>query len=114
MVFQDEYLQLGEQGGRAAAEDLNVGLQEFISGNFPTITSPKIVTSIFANVKELSENSVKAGIIGEAALLADFARGFNSSIALFDFVDVGQATDQATDKIKSMHVINSFVTGVIF
>ena len=102
MVFQDDYLQLGEQGGRAAAEDLSDALQEFISVNFPTITSPKIVTNIFANVKELSELGVKAGVISEPALLTDLVRGFNGSLALFDFVDVGQATDQATDKIKSM------------
>lgn len=110
MIFRDELVQQGEHGGRTAASDLNSALEAFIANNFPTINTPKIVTSIFANVRALSGLCVKAGVINEHTLFADFVRGFNNSISLFDFIDIGQGTGQASDKIKSTHALFLFVS----
>lgn len=108
MIFRDEFIQQGEQGGQNAANQLWTALDNFVASNFPSITSPKIMTRIFANVKGLSELCVRAGIINEYSLLDDFVRGFNSTRALFDFVDVGAGKDSANDKIGGTRYVFIF------
>lgn len=99
MIFQDYLLQQGEQGGREAANQLWACLRDYVTRNLPSISSPKIITRIFANVQGLAETCVKAGIIDKTSLFEDFVRGFNGSRLLFDFVDVGTGKDRADDKL---------------
>lgn len=99
MIFQDYLLQQGEQGGRDAANQLWACLRDYVTRNLPSISSPKIITRIFANVQGLAETCVKAGIIEKASVFQDFVRGFNGSRLLFDFVDVGTGKDRADDKL---------------
>ena len=100
MVFRDELLQKGEWGGRTAAKQLWNVLDSFASKSFPNVTSPKIITRVFVDVKGSSELYMKAGIINEHKVFEDFVRGFNDRIALFDFVDVGSESGKANDKIR--------------
>jgi len=102
MIFQDSFLQQGEQGGKDAANQLWASLREYVTRNFPSINSPKIITRIYANVKGLAEACYKAGIVDRPQLVEDFVRGFNGSRLLFDFVDVGSGKDRADDKIAGM------------
>ncbi|BDD55216.1 hypothetical protein MAP00_000761 [Monascus purpureus] len=109
VVFRDEFLQKGERGGRAAANQLWMALDDFVSNNFSGITSPKIVTKIFANVQGLGDLCVKAGVINERRVFEDFVRGFNNSKALFDLVDIGSEKGKASDKIEEcfkLHLYN--------
>jgi hypothetical protein len=99
MIFKDVFLQQGEQGGKDAANQLWAALNEYASRNLSSVTSPKIATRIYANVRGLSEACYRAGIIDRPTLMEDFVRGFNESRALFDFVDVGAGKDRADDKI---------------
>ncbi|OJJ37532.1 hypothetical protein ASPWEDRAFT_39231 [Aspergillus wentii DTO 134E9] len=99
LIFMDDFLQQGEQGGQNAATQLSTALEDYISSNFPSITTPKIMTKIYANVKGLSDLCVKGGIINEPTLLDDFVRGFNGTVPLFDLVDIGAGNDKAHDKI---------------
>ncbi|EEP83006.1 predicted protein [Uncinocarpus reesii 1704] len=107
MIFQDSFLQQGEQGGKDAANQLWLAVREYSARAFPNIQSPKIVTRIYANVKGLAEACFKAGIVERATLIEDFVRGFNASRLLFDFVDVGSGKDRADDKIAGMVLIQS-------
>lgn len=102
MIFNDEFLRNGEQGGRDAANHLTTTLNEYVARNLPNVTSPKIVTHVYANIKRLGEVSYNAGIVDKPSVVDDFVRGFNDSQLLFDFVDIGQGKDSADDKISGI------------
>ncbi|OOO10990.1 hypothetical protein OAory_01074600 [Aspergillus oryzae] len=99
IIFKDEYLQQGEQGGHDAAKKLYSALQDYVSGNFPTINSPRVITKMYVNVKGLSDLCVRGGVTTEPSLIEDFVRGFNASYPLFDLVDIGAGKESAHDKI---------------
>lgn len=99
MIFNDELLQQGEQGGRTAAMQLSTALQDYVGSSFPGIASPKIMTKIYTNMKGLSDMCIRGGLLNEQTLLDDFIRGFNESIPLFDMVDVGPGKDRPCHKI---------------
>lgn len=101
MMFKDELLQGGEQGGQLAAKELYTALEDYLAGNFPSLISPKLMTKLYVNLTGLSDACVRAGIVGDPSLLDDFARGFNNSAPLFDLVDIG-SKDKAQDKIGGM------------
>lgn len=102
MIFKDEFLQKGEQGGQNAAKQLYIALEDYLNGNFPHLISPKIMTKLYVNVKGLSDTCVRAGIISDPSLIDNFVRGFNNSAPLFDLVDIGSRKDRVHDKIGGL------------
>ncbi len=80
----------------------------FVHQNLSHLSSPKIIARIYANVKGLGDVLQKSGIIDRATLFEDFARGFNGSKLLFDFIDVGNGKDKADDKITGQSSCNVF------
>ncbi|KAG0161163.1 hypothetical protein PDIDSM_8696 [Penicillium digitatum] len=100
IIFKDEFLQLGEQGGRNAAKQLWKSLQGYVTTILSTITEPKIMTKIYLNVKGLVETYFRGGIALEASTVSEFIRGFNESASFFEIVDVGTGKTKAHDKIK--------------
>ncbi|EEH04293.1 C-x8-C-x5-C-x3-H zinc finger protein [Histoplasma capsulatum G186AR] len=108
MVFQDSFLQQGEQGGKDGANQLWAAIRDYASRNLPNIQSPKIIARVYANVKGLADACYKAGLIERPGLIEEFARGFNGSRLLFDFVDVGSGKDRADDKIAEMFKLHLY------
>ncbi|KAE8370091.1 hypothetical protein BDV27DRAFT_120014 [Aspergillus caelatus] len=108
IIFKDEYLQQGEQGGHDAAKKLYSALQDYVSGNFPAINCPRVITKMYANVKGLSELCVRGGVTTEPSLIEDFVRGFNASYPLFDLVDTGAGKESAHDKIGEAFRLNLY------
>ncbi|KAL4753254.1 hypothetical protein BDW72DRAFT_36487 [Aspergillus terricola var. indicus] len=109
MIFKDELLQLGEEGGRRAAKELSFAVENYVADNFPTIISPKIVTKMYVNMKALCDACIRTGVVMDHSLLDEFVRGFNSSFPLFDLIDVGTGKNAAHDKIKEtfkLHLYN--------
>ncbi|KAL2819127.1 hypothetical protein BJX63DRAFT_382445 [Aspergillus granulosus] len=109
MIFHDELLQLGEEGGRKAAKELSLAVEAYIDENFPSIISPKIIAKLYVNMKSLCDSCVRGGITADPSILDEFARGFNCAFPLFDLVDVGTGKDAAYDKIKEtfkLHLYN--------
>jgi hypothetical protein len=102
IIFKDEFLQLGEQGGRNAAKQLWTSLQGYVTANLSTITEPKIMTKIYLDVKGFTEACSRGGITLEASAIGEFIRGFNESTSFFEIVDVGTGKNKAHDKIKGM------------
>ncbi|KAJ5457990.1 Zinc fingerCCCH-type [Penicillium sp. IBT 31633x] len=100
IIFKDEFLQQGEQGGRNAAKQLWKSLQGYVTTNLSTITEPKIMTKIYLNVKGLIEMYIRGGMNLEFSTLSEFIRGFNESASFFEIVDVGTGKSKAHDKIK--------------
>ncbi|KAL4980079.1 hypothetical protein BDW66DRAFT_125577 [Aspergillus desertorum] len=109
MIFKDEFLQLGEEGGRKAAKELSFAVENYVADNFPTIISPKIVTKMYVNMKALCDACIRAGVTTDPSLLDEFVRGFNSTFPLFDLMDVGTGPNAAHYKIKEtfkLHLYN--------
>ena len=102
MIFDDNLLRKGEQGGHEAAGYLWNAVREYITTKVPEISSPKITTRVYANVRGLSEALYKSGIIERPSIFEEFARGFTGSKQLFDFIDVGMGKDRADDKLGGM------------
>ncbi|CAG8925401.1 unnamed protein product [Penicillium salamii] len=100
IMFKDEFLLLGEQGGRNAAKQLWKSLQSYVATNLPTIAEPKIMTKIYLNVKGLLDTYNRGGMTVEISIISDFIRGFNESASFFEIVDVGTGKNKAHDKIK--------------
>lgn len=99
IIFKDEYLQQGEDGGRSAAKALETGLRSYLAKNIPSVTEPKLLIKIFLNVKGFGKLCVQKGTILEAAI-HDFIRGFNETMSLSEIVDIGSDKNKAYHKIQ--------------
>ena len=101
MIFDDQYIQKGENGGREAATLLWGFVRDYVTQKIPNLSSDyKIVTRIYANLKGLGDACQRSGMLERTSLIEEFARGFTGSKQLFDFVDVGVGKDRADDKIS--------------
>lgn len=100
MIFDDYLIQKGEKGGKEAANLIWAAVNEFVARQLPHLSSPKIVTRIYANVKGLSDVLCKAGIIDNPSTFEAFTKGFNDKL-LFDFVDVGSGKKDMADDSKN-------------
>ncbi|GLA68211.1 hypothetical protein AtubIFM55763_003280 [Aspergillus tubingensis] len=101
IIFKDEFLQRGEEGGKVAANKLAVALKDYVASNFPGLDNPKIITRMYVNLKDLSEMCVRGVISTDPSSIEGFAKGFNNGHPLFDLVDTG--LDNAHDKIAGTH-----------
>ncbi|PWY72242.1 C-x8-C-x5-C-x3-H zinc finger protein [Aspergillus sclerotioniger CBS 115572] len=105
ILFRDEFLQAGEEGGKIAAKKLSISLKNYVFGNFPGIEIPKIIARMYVNIKALGEICVRGGITADPSSVEEFARGFNSH-PLFDLVDTG--VDSAHEKIGEAFKLNLY------
>ncbi|CAO2655243.1 Nn.00g103070.m01.CDS01 [Neocucurbitaria sp. VM-36] len=99
MIFLDEFLREGEQGGRRAAAQLSAAIQNYIETEADIPLGARIVCRIYANVRGLGDVLVRTGAIEEIGQFQDFVRGFTRGKTLFDFIDVGGGKDRADEKI---------------
>lgn len=102
ILFKDEYLQQGEEGGRSAAKQLEAGLRAYLTTNLPSINEPKLLTKVYMNVKSLGETCARSGIISEPGAIHEFVRGFNETMSFSEIVDVGSGRNIAYDKIQGL------------
>ncbi|MCJ1365332.1 hypothetical protein MMC16_004453 [Acarospora aff. strigata] len=118
MIFDEQFLKKGEQGGKEAAGLLWGSVRDYIRRENPELPSDiRIVTRIYANLKGLSEACYKAGLVERASLIEDFARGFTGSKQLFDYIDVGSGKDRADDKLTEifkLHLYDCHCRHIIF
>lgn len=96
MIFDDQLVQKGEKGGKEAANLIWAAVNEFVAQALPHLSTTKIVTRVYANVKGLSETLYKSGIIDSPSVFENFTKGFNDKL-LFDFVDVGSGKKDMAD-----------------
>jgi len=101
MIFEEELLCLGEEGGRQAAIKLSNEVAQW-SRTIPECKDAKVVVRIYANVKGLAKVCYDAKIVRHPDNVEDFARGFTRGRTLCDFVDVGPGKDRADAKITGM------------
>ena len=100
LIFRDSLLQDAEEGGKTAANLIWTAVRDHVARFLSEIASDyKIVVRVYAHLKGLSSACHNAGIVDNPANVENFARGFNGSKQLFDFVDVGHGKDRADEKI---------------
>lgn len=87
MLFTDEYIRGGQQGGQAAALILREVMNDWAPRFVVSLGKEfQLSVKIYANFQDLATRLVKAGIINSPFMFEDFARGFS---AIYDLVDVG-------------------------
>ena len=106
MIFDDNLIKHGENGGRQAASLLWNAISECVHNTMDLQSDIRIVTRIYANVRGLGDVCHKAGILAKPEMMEDFARGFTGSKQLFDFVDVGIGKDRADDKLSGKTLLS--------
>ncbi|KAI9890944.1 MAG: hypothetical protein M1814_003445 [Vezdaea aestivalis] len=99
MLFTDDFLKFGEQGGREAAKKIHNIAQDYIALELPKLSNYRIIARVYANLKGLADALYRAGVIEHQQKMIEFARGFTSSKPLFDFIDVGTGKDRADSKM---------------
>ncbi|KAH1301642.1 hypothetical protein KXX11_003708 [Aspergillus fumigatus] len=107
LIFKEEFMKQGEQGGKIAVKKLSTALQDYITTHFPNIASPKILTMIYMNVKGLADLCIQGGIKMELSVLEAFVRGFNGNGLLSDIIDVGTGKNKASDKIEETNIVSA-------
>ncbi|KAJ5398035.1 hypothetical protein N7509_006148 [Penicillium cosmopolitanum] len=100
IIFKDEFLQQGEEGGRNAAKQLYTALHTYVTANLPNIKVPKLLTKIYLNVRVFSEMCVRSGLVSDPSGIHDFIRGFNETMSFSEIVDIGSGKNKALDKMK--------------
>lgn len=90
----------GAKGGEAAADALLAALQQYVRGVMNESDEVDILVRAFANVSGLGAALERDGRLKSASQLREFAAGFSSRQAFFDFVDVGPGKERADLKVR--------------
>lgn len=118
MIFKDQFLNLGEEGGRQAASHLCNRVTEWAQKNVQECPADaKVVVRIYANLHGLATVCFKAGIVDHPGKIEEFARGFTRGKTLCDFTDVGPGKDRADGKIGEtlkLHLYDYHCRNILF
>ncbi|KAM0553843.1 hypothetical protein ACHAPJ_007189 [Fusarium lateritium] len=98
LIFQEQYISQGLEGGKRAANALRAAIADLCSkertGSF------EIVCRVVANVAGLAKAMCRDGSIEDPSVVREFALGFTRAKASFDFIDVGYGKERADSKIR--------------
>jgi hypothetical protein len=101
MVFDDDLVSNGAEGGSLAAQRLNDAVRSSLRTR--GLDHCRVMVRIYANLAGLSKAVSKAKLCGaDKRALAPFVASFNRSNDLFDFVDAGELKENADFKIRAM------------
>jgi len=109
--FQDAFIQQGEAGGRAAADDIWEATVKYIGAHPDVPPEAKVIIRIYANVERLR------GRLKHGSLLKDFMRGFTTVAPLFDFMDVPASENIVEEKVAAvfqLHLNNYHCRRILF
>ncbi|KAI1343717.1 hypothetical protein F5Y15DRAFT_175650 [Xylariaceae sp. FL0016] len=96
LLFKEEFIRQGVEGGRKAANRLRQAIAEHCY----QMNDTEIVTKVFANLSGLNKAMKRDGAVDGEVDLRDFMLGFNQAAASFDFIDIGYGKELADFKIK--------------
>ncbi|WPB00610.1 uncharacterized protein RHO25_005230 [Cercospora beticola] len=101
MIFNNELLQLGENGGRKAARQLKESVTRMLASHPYCPPESRIDVKVYANVKSLGRTLVSAGILSSQSVFEDFVTGFNRGDETCDFIDIGSGKDVTDMKLNA-------------
>lgn len=100
-IFDERFIQAGEQGGSRAAKQLNDTIKDSLRRK--GLESCEVMVRVYANLTGLSKALFKNGLVGaEKRSLSSFTAGFNRSYGLADFIDAGELKENADFKLKAI------------
>ncbi|KAF4126406.1 Zinc finger protein, partial [Geosmithia morbida] len=99
LIFQDQYVRQGVEGGKRAAYALRAAVADQCG---IMAQDMEISAKIIANLGGLSKAMVRDGVIDSVTDLRGFSQGFSQAMASFDFIDVGWGKERADTKIKGV------------
>lgn len=98
MIFNQELINQGLEGGKKAANLLRASILEQCSG--PQTEEIEIMAKVCANYSGLSKALMRDGTLESLENFKYFTLGFTQGKAHFDFIDVGHGKERADSKIK--------------
>ncbi|KAM3080738.1 hypothetical protein ACMFMG_005669 [Clarireedia jacksonii] len=97
MIFNQDLINQGVEGGKKAANALRASILEQCHGTTDEI---EIMAKVCANYAGLSKALKRDGGLESLESFKDFTLGFTQGKANFDFIDVGHGKERADSKIK--------------
>ncbi|KAF2755264.1 hypothetical protein EJ05DRAFT_519967 [Pseudovirgaria hyperparasitica] len=116
-IFDSKYLVKGTVGGLEAASALQTHLRHYFEKEHAEIAGLPFVIKLYANLQGLKHTIARVGLTEASANLEDFARGFNQTNALVDFIDVGHGREQVDFRIRGLldhHMANPTTKHIVF
>ncbi|KAL1646115.1 hypothetical protein SLS58_003535 [Diplodia intermedia] len=108
LIFNDQLLAEGANGGQRVAGALEEGVYKYVRTQFKGMPpNVKVTARVYANAKGLADTCARAGIATKAEV-QDFMIGFTGAKFLMDFVDVGSGKDRADEKIVEHLKLNLY------
>lgn len=99
--FLDEYVKNVDSGGRLAAQRLREAVIGYLTEEIPNLRNDvEVSIRVYANMKGISKLYCDANILDQREQFERFARAFNMSHPLCDFVDAGSGKECSDDKIR--------------
>lgn len=99
LLFNDEYIRQGVEGGKRAAHALHNAILQKCGDLTDKI---EIVAKVCANVTGLTRALLREGFVNTDYDLRNFSIGFSQARASFDFVDIGHGKERADVKIHEL------------
>ncbi|CAJ0547516.1 Ff.00g042700.m01.CDS01 [Fusarium sp. VM40] len=103
MLFRDELVQAGLEGGKKAMSLLKQSVEKklkTLSGSVPPHL--QIIIRVYANLQGLSQSYQNSDLLSNGQTLEEFVRGFNMGDPLCDYVDAGNGKECADEKVKAL------------
>ncbi|KAL2256218.1 hypothetical protein VTK26DRAFT_2010 [Humicola hyalothermophila] len=113
LLFKEEFVRQGIEGGKKAAYALRAAILEQCGAHAKGV---EVIAKIYANLAGLCKAMRRDGCLTNESDLKDFTLGFTQAKASFDFVDVGYGKERADNKIRETtkwHLRNSNCKQVI-
>lgn len=112
LIFRQEFIKQGAEGGRRAAVELHeaVATDPLIHAD-----GADIIVKVVASLGGLNRALRRDGLVTAENGLEDFVGGFNQA-ALFDFVDMGASKERTISKVKEtalFHIKNASCRQII-
>jgi hypothetical protein len=99
MVFNDNLIKLGVEGGKQAAAQLRNAVLEHCGGFEGEV---EVIANVYANQHGLANAMLRDGCLEDLESFRGFVVGFTQGKASFNFIDVGHGKERADSKIKGM------------
>lgn len=100
MMFHENFIRDGEEGGKRAAVFLQTAASTWAAANVTECPSDiKVVVRAYASTDKLAAACFKAGIVTSTTVVKEFTNGLMSGHSLFDYVDVGSDNGRVATKL---------------
>ncbi|QIW98340.1 hypothetical protein AMS68_003858 [Peltaster fructicola] len=98
-LFLDSIVAAGTEGGQRAAHGLQQALKDLMIGSLELGSDTTVLVNIFHNATGFKKTYRDAGIADEATV-SDFLRSFNAQLPTIEYIDAGEDSQAADNKMN--------------